>query len=511
MPHIWLLAIVAIALLLAYSKAIVFMVGQWGVEENSHGYLMPLVAGYLLWQRRELLRQMEFTGSWVGFWLVVVGLVIDAAGRLAALYVIEHIALLITIIGLVLAISGRRAFSVFGAPLAVLCFMIPIPILLLNVLSDQLQLLSSNIAVAMLRAINVAVFLEGNVIDLGGYKLEVAQACSGLRYLLPLMILALLMACFYRGSFLKRAILFASSVPITVFMNSFRVALIGLMVDRWGPSMAQGLIHEVQGWMMFMISGAILVLEAWLLARIGGSGRPLRELFSANVAIPDWSGEQSRPRRWSLPLVGSGVLIAIYSMVALLTPAAINAAPVRRNFETFPMSVGAWSGERRSLESEYLYTLKLDDYLLADFGGPGQVPINLYIAWYDAQRAGDATHSPKACLPGGGWHIQDLRQVTVPGATVGGRAVVANRVLIQYEDQRELVYYWFQQRGRVVSSEYLVKWYLLVDSLKRHRTDGALVRFVVPIEVGMTEQQADDAASRFIGLVSPQIDQFVPD
>lgn len=89
--------------------------------------------------------------------------------------------------------------------------------------------------------------------------------------------------------------------------------------------------------------------------------------------------------------------------------------------------------------------------------------------------------------------------------------MVANRVLIQYEDQRELVYYWFQQRGRVVSSEYLVKWYLLVDSLKRHRTDGALVRFVVPIEVGMTEQQADDAASRFIGLVSPQIDQFVPD
>ena len=127
--------------------------------------------------------------------------------------------------------------------------MIPLPEFVLANLSTRLQLLSSQLGVAFIRLFDISVFVEGNVIDLGGYKLQVAEACSGLRYLFPLMTLGFLMACFYKGARWKRVVLFLSSIPITVLMNSIRIGIIGVTVERWGIRMAEGFLHDFRaGW-----------------------------------------------------------------------------------------------------------------------------------------------------------------------------------------------------------------------------------------------------------------------
>ncbi len=208
---------------------------------------------------------------------------IHVVGQLASLQNVSQYGFLICIYGLVLALVGWQVFKKLSIALLVLVLMIPLPLFLLNNFSAELQLLSSRIGVWFMRLFGVTVYLEGNVIDLGSYQLQVAEACDGLRYLFPLMTLALLMAYFFKAAFWKRALLFLSSIPISILMNSFRVGTIGIMVEHWGTRMAEGFLHDFQGWVLFMACGAVLFLEMIVLARIGGDRKPWRQVFGLEL------------------------------------------------------------------------------------------------------------------------------------------------------------------------------------------------------------------------------------
>jgi len=511
---LWALAgLLLCALWFAFEHAIRSMVSQWSLEEFSHGYLIPFIALYLAWQRRGLLRSAELRGSWAALGVVAAAVALAVAGRLATLVFVEQFALLAIVCGLVLAIAGWQVLRILRMPLAVLVFMIPLPMFVMNNLSSQLQLLSSSVGVWLMRLAGVSVFLEGNVIDLGTYKLEVAAACSGLRYLLPLMTLAFLIACLYRAALWKRVLIFLSSIPVTLVVNSLRIGIIGVMVDRWGPGMAEGAVHDVQGWMMFMLSTGVLLLEVMVLARFGADRRPWREAFGLDTPPTSVSPVPPNPSiARSMPAVAwaASAALVLFAIGARAFPAPQMLVPSRSSFASFPLNVGAWNGTRQGMEQVYLDALKLDDYILADYARGETGPVNLYVAWYDKQNTGESTHSPKGCLPGGGWRIHDLRQVDLADVKIGGRALRVNRALIQYDNQRELVYYWFLQRGRVVTNEYLVKWYLLVDSVRRHRTDGALVRVIVPMTPTMSEADADRVLSGFVADIGPRLDPYVP-
>jgi exosortase D (VPLPA-CTERM-specific) len=495
---------------LAFEHAIKAMIDQWSLAEFSHGYLIPFISAYLFWQRRFALRQFNFDGSWTGVVLVLAGVGLAIAGELTTVVILQYLALLTVICGLVLAVAGWRGLRILSMPLAILVFMVPLPNILMNTLSSQLQLISSVAGVWLIRVAGVSVFLEGNVIDLGTYRLEVADACSGLRYLLPLMTLAFLIACFYRAAFWKRALVFLSSIPVTLAMNSLRIGAIGVMVDRWGIGLAEGLVHQVQGWMMFMLSTGVLLLEVMLLARYGKDRRPWREAFSLEPPTPLPINLPLKIRAVPVQALAAGLAVVLFAAGVRAMPVQTSLVPVRESFVSFPLEVGEWSGRRQAMESVYLDALKLDDYILADYVSKSAGPVNLYVAWYDQQSTGESTHSPKACLPGGGWRIENLRQVIVAGVKIGGQSLRVNRALIQYDTQRELVYYWFLQRGRVVTNEYLVKWYLLVDSVSRHRTDGALIRVIVPITAAQSEADADRALQKFIAAIGPRLDRFIP-
>jgi EpsI family protein len=155
-------------------------------------------------------------------------------------------------------------------------------------------------------------------------------------------------------------------------------------------------------------------------------------------------------------------------------------------------------------------TLKFDDYLLTDYQGMSGQPINFYVAWYNSQRGGQSTHSPRTCLPGGGWRIASLTRAAIPHVDINGGTLTVNRALIESGNNRQLVYYWFQQRGRVVTNEYAVKWYLFWDSLTRQRTDGALVRLIVSVPDGKSVDQIETELQNFVRVIAPKLTAFVP-
>jgi exosortase D (VPLPA-CTERM-specific) len=507
-----LLAVAAIVATGALQSGIDHMFDTWmGREEYSHALLIPAISAYLIWQQRSELLRIGLQGSWLGVALVVIGALVQTLGVLAAVDVVQQYGLLIAIYGIVLALIGRRAFALLWAPLLILALMIPLPEFLLQNFSAKLQLISSQVGVWFIRLFRISVFVEGNVIDLGGYKLQVAEACDGLRYLFPLMTLGFVMAYLFKVAFWKRALLFLSTIPVTILMNSFRIGTIGVMVEHWGTSMAEGFLHDFQGWAVFMTSAGVLLLEMMLLARIGKQRRPWREVFGLEAAPPIDRGVRIVPPSVPASFIVGTILLAAFAGVVALKPERAEAVPQRDAFFAFPNQIETWNGRRSALEQIYLDALELDDYMIADYVRGERELVNFYVAWYDSQRAGRSAHSPRSCLPGGGWQITSLRQVDVPGAHVGAAPLRVNRVQIELGNSKQLVYYWFQQRGRILTNEYLVKWYLFWDSLTRQRTDGALIRLVTPVRAGEAMQAADARLAEFAAQVAPRLQPYVPD
>ncbi len=509
----WTALLVAAALVgVTFSDGLGFLLTKWGSsEEYSYGYLVPFVSLFFVWQQWPFLRTIEFKGTWYGFAIVLMGAFLLIVGELATLYIVVHYAFLVVVVGLVLAAFGWRAFRSLWAPLLVLAFMIPLPDFLYQGLSAKLQLVSSDLGVAVIRLLGISVSAEGNVIDLGAYQLQVVEACSGLRYLFPLMTFGFIAAYLYRVEFWKRLVVFLSTIPITVLMNSFRIGVIGVTVDRWGPEMAEGFLHDFEGWVVFMACTSLLFFEMWLLTFVG-TRKPFRGVFGLPpISAAKVAAANVQARTIQSPLVGGIALLALIAGFMVVKPERTELMPQRAEFIGFPGNFASWRGEAGRLEKIYVDALKFDDYLLADYrlGGSPQ-PVNLYVAYYGSQRKGQSVHSPRSCIPGGGWRISDLNEIEVPGAGPGGAPLQVNRALIEKGEQKQLVYYWFQQRGRVVTNEYLVKWYLFWDSLTRNRSDGALVRLTTVIPPGGDVESADELLTKFATDVGRELDPYIP-
>jgi EpsI family protein len=236
----------------------------------------------------------------------------------------------------------------------------------------------------------------------------------------------------------------------------------------------------------------------------------LRQLFGMESPPRSSTDALMKPRAIPAPFVAACGALVVFIGINLLVPRPTETYPSRATFLDFPMKLGPWSGRRDSLEAVYLDLLKLDDYILAEYVEGGGSSANLYIAYYNSQRKGESVHSPRSCLPGGGWQMKDFDQRNLSGVVIDGVPLRVNRTLIELGNDRQLVYYWFQQRGRVITNEFIVKWYLFWDGLTRHRTDGALVRLIVALPKSASEADADRRLADIASRVAPILTRYVP-
>jgi len=506
-----LLGIVAILVGYGYLDTIQVMMHRWETsEEYGYGYLIPIITLFLIWQRKNQLAEIDFHPSVTGLFLIVLGGALFFLGAVATTHTLSQYGLVVTILGVALALLGWKAFKIVMIPLALLFFMVPLPPFIYNTMSTKLQLISSEIGVAVIRLFGVSVYLEGNVIDLGTYKLQVVEACSGLRYLFPLVSLSFIAAYIYNGAFWKKAIIFLSSIPITVLMNSFRIGVIGVLVEYGGPGQAEGFLHDFEGWIIFMACIAILVLEMAILAKIGSGKKSLADAFAIDFPEPIPEGVETRTRKvkllsWLVP-----VLVAMIAASSIYVQKRENIIPERRIFAEFPLRMDEWKGTTGKVEENILASLKTEDEIIADYRNANNHLVNLWIAYYADQAAGSAAHSPRACIPGGGWLIKDLTIRSIDGIQINGSPLEVNRLLIKKGDYTQVVYYWFKQRDRHITSEWFVKWFLFWDGMTRNRTDGALVRLTAFVSPGEDLDEADERLTDFLTTVYPHLEDYVP-
>ena len=510
----WLaLAVMVAALALGFFSGLVAMTEDWSREEYSHGWLIPAIAAFMAWRVRSRLAAQPWSASWAGAVIVGCAMLFLVLGELSTLAIIIQYAFLLTLAGLVVTFGGWGVLRTLSAPLIYLFFMIPLPNFLYNNLSQKLQLMSSSLGVWFMRLFDVSVYLEGNVIDLGIYQLQVVEACSGLRYLFPLMSFGFLCAYLFKAPFWQRALVFLSSIPLTVLMNSLRVGVIGILVNTYGSEQAEGFLHYFEGWVIFMTCVLIMFGEMWLLTLITQRGTSFRDTFNLDFGPPVAAGASSGWGTVRSPVVATVIaMIVVTALGTHLIARRDEIVPERTRFDKFPLSIDEWRGGEEALPSGILKALKVDDYYLADYQRTGErVPVNFYVAYYSSQRKGASIHSPRSCLPGHDWEIAQLNTRSIDGVGPDGSQLTVNRVVIAKGNVRQLVYYWFDQRGRKLTSEYAVKWYLLWDAIELNRTDGALVRLTTLIPPNTPLSDAETRIQDFLRTVYPKLDPYIPD
>ncbi|WHZ30302.1 MAG: Eight transmembrane protein EpsH / EpsI protein [Nitrospira sp.] len=513
-----------------YADSLIFLFNRIGSDDYSHGIFVPAVCLFLVWQARHRISAVGIKNSWLGPAIVSAGLLLYGVGELATLYVVQHLSLWIVLVGLVIGAMGVRAAREIMFPLAYLLTAIPLPNFLYAGLSSKLQLWSSALGIGCLQLIGVTAFREGNVIDLGPVQLQVVEACSGIRYLLPLASLALLCAYLFKDRMWKRIVLVLSSIPISIFVNGFRIGMIGLLVEWDGQGAAEGFSHLFEGAVLFMASLGLLILEMWLLAKVHPMGSRMsfserftwtddgqRALLEGRGLRPEAPTSNLQPSASNRVLPGPAFLFS----VALLVPVAFAAtfltdrkeiAPTRAIFVDFPMQFDGWVGTALALEKQYVDALRFDDYVLADFRSHKGQSVTFYVAYYQSQRKGQSAHSPQSCLPGDGWEIASMNGVDIPaGSGMVRSSVYVNRAVIQKGNHKQVVWYWFKQRDRILSNEYLVKFFLFWDAITRGRTDGALVRVSSVVGPGETEEIVDQRLLQLVSVVEPELNRYVPD
>jgi exosortase D (VPLPA-CTERM-specific) len=326
-----------------------------------------------------------------------------------------------------------------------------------------------------------------------------------LRFFLPLFVLAFLLAYFFRGPWWQRLLLVCMAVPVSIVMNSLRIASVGVLYRFLGARAAEGFFHDVSGWFVFMVSIALLLGAMWLMKMVFPQ-RNAREVPGEGEG-PCVVRMHPAVITWSFPLA-IPVLLLGSTLYASSHVDFREKVPLRVPFSAFPAEVAQWRGTRQMMEKVYLNELGLSDYLLVDFRDPFGNVIGLYTAYNETQRKGRSAHSPASCLPGAGWAFSETGPVAVP--LPDGRRLLVNRALIEKNGRRQLAYYWFPQRGRILHNLFELKLYAFWDALTRHRTDGALVRVMAPLRPEEPLEEAEGRVQEFVRAVAPLLDRFIP-
>ena len=496
------LAVTGATMLAAYWPVLEKMAIRWHQGDNSYGYLVAPLFVYLLWERRDGFDFTRTEWSWTGVALALPAAILILAGEAGAVETLLYAGLWGGVLAITLALYGPRARDL-AFPLLVLIFIIPLPPYINRMITFKLKLLASAMSAEMLRASGVTVLREGNILDLGVGKLQVVDACSGLRYLMSMLLMALLIGHYYGKTRWRRLVLLLLVPPMLVLINALRIYLSGLFVANGRQWLATSTAHDLQGIAFFLLAGLVF----YLVARQWDRLRPVSPPAESRPLAGGSRRGQARHRAAAIALLLCVVFAA--GGYSLRRIGHIRTAPPRKEFSAFPSHIGPWQAHRHYLPQKILDALWADDYISASFtrsGSPNQ--IYLLIPFYEYQGTRHTAHAPQSCLLGGGYEMDAVRLRRIPVA--GGKRVPVMTMLMSKGERRLLACYFFLQRGRVITNPWWNKWYLFRDALIRKRTDGALVRIEIALTPTQTINDGEAVLTSFLEDLWPVLPAYIP-
>jgi exosortase D (VPLPA-CTERM-specific) len=505
----WYLIGVVLLLSALYWKIVPPMVQQWYQDENySHGFIVPIIAGYFLYTRWDELKNTPVTRWNAGLAVILLGLLQLLAGWLGTEYFSMRSSLIVILAGLVLYLFGTGVFRTALLSIAYLFFMIPIPYIIYDAVAFPLKIMVTKVSVSTMKAIGIVVMREGNIIMFPSLTLEVADACSGIRSLLSLLALAVAYAFFLRISQRKRLFLICAAVPIAIFTNAVRVIVTGILAQQWGAKVAEGFFHEFAGLVVFAVAMVMLISLGALLGR-GKKQTPDIKQQESDNGLPAPKFRQRGEVSVQKSMVGKFVCVFI-----LLTAVALYLnlhkdleVPINKSFDQFPRIVSGWRMTQEfAMPDNIQKVLKASDTLTRRYVTAEGKTVELYVGYHGGGKESGEIHSPKHCLPGSGWFEVSAKRRSLD---VSGAKVNLVQAVYQKGDSRQLFLYWFQVQDKTISDEYSLKIAEITNSIIKRRRDASFIRISIPFE--SDEQGAVATGERFVRDFMPPLREFLPE
>ena len=485
-------------------------------EEYGHGMMVVGILIYLLYRNHKKLLSTPVSATWVGVLVSITALLMFVLGELSGIAPIQMYSIWLFAMAATFSIGGLDLFRKLLVPLCIILLLIPLPNVLGPLLTSQLQLISSKLGVWVIRLFGGVVFLEGNVIDMGSIKLLVAEACAGLRYLFPLMSIGAIAGYLMRVPVWMRWTIFLATIPVTIFMNSFRIGVTGLLTEAYGSGHTEGFLHFFEGWVVFIASLIILIAFAWLLIKIVPGSPTLIKVFSFDHLFTAKEGDknntsseksQNWQNRTSVKIMLASLIVAVIASSPIVEreSATVEIKPL----SNFPEILGQWRANQSRLPASVVESAAASDYYNGTFTSPTNKKINLYISYYEDQKLGPAPHSPTLCIPGDGWKIMSNDPFLLKNKK--GVSIEVSRLIITKGEHTIITYYWLKQGSNIFRQQFMARLDLIWFAIKENRADAALIRMVS--EIGSNEKM-EDTDARMQQMAKELLDvisEYVPD
>lgn len=491
--------VLVVAFILCYAAVLKALVGQWWNNDvYSYGFLIPCISLYLVWTRRQELRQMAPSRNYTaGTALVAAGLLMLILGRAAAVMAVQELSLIVTLAGVVLFTLGSAYFKALRLPIGYLFLMIPIWEIFTDRLHLPFQIFSATIGVSLLQFLGFPAHQQGVFVELPTVTLEVAQVCSGVNYLIAVVAIGIPSAYLFLRGWVSRLFLVGMTVGIAILSNGFRVALIGILVHYGANGDIHGPFHILQGMFVSVVGyvalfGGVLVLSRIQKKQMDSEKTPP----PYSPALPSAEGTRSGRAVVILSLV----FLAIASYLHLHRSAPV---PLRKDLSDFPIVIGAWT----AYDTASGIPLRNEDeekkILSRTYRSPSGETVHLYVEYLASQEQGSELINYKS-------DALFKESVEVPVKLDSRRQVRVNRRIHREGEQTKVMLFWYDFNGTTIADRYGAKLHAMWEAVAFGRTNGAMIRISAGLPSGEGPERATSIAEHFIREVSPELSEYLP-
>lgn len=467
----------------------------WAMDgDYSYAFLLPFISAYICWEKRAQIARTPIDANWLGLVFLIVLLSISIYGILGSSPSAVRPAMPLILLALVFFCLGWPMFRVLVFPLGILIFMIPLSTTVQAAITSPLKLAASKVGVLIMRMFGIIVFLEGNVIDLGEIQLQMAEACSGLRYVLPLLVMGVLFAYFFEKIRWKQIMLVLATIPIAILVNGIRVGITGILAHHYGTNAIEGIAHDALGMLLYLIAFVLLFFCQICFKLIPMKPGPV----SREEPQPSNETGLSIHRLKPLPVVISTILILLSAGLSLTT-ANLPKLALQDGFNRFPLTIAGWQGKYEPVDKEMVGLSGADEALKATYTNSAGRYISLYIGYRGTpfNENENFFHSPDICLPSSGWTIDSKQGRTITNLASMGTLTV-KEMIVDKMAQKQVVYYWFQTKNRSSSNINMNRFHLSLHALMRDNTYDLFIR---PITLLYPDENLVSAEQRMDGFV----------